>query len=116
MSGVCFLVAGDLLPVVDATLLNEHGDPVDLSLASSVGVHVRATGAATPFIVGASCAFSAATPGAPSCGHVTYAWAASAVPTQAGLYEVQFRAWFPASKSLTVPNPGFQALMVGPRL
>lgn len=110
-----FLVAGDLLPTVDAVLEDENGAPLDLSLASGMQFRLRASGAAAAFVI-ASCAFSVATVGGASVGHVTHAWGPTTVPTVAGLYEGQFRATFPGSRTLTVPNPGFLSVTVGAAL
>jgi len=116
-----FLVAGDLLPVLDAALEDEFGEPVDLSVASSVVCILRPSGVASALFV-ASCAFSLASPGGASgypsggasCGRVTHAWATGAVPTAPGAYQARFRATYPGNRTLTVPNPGWLAVTVDP--
>jgi len=112
MSEPFFLIAGDLLPIIDGSLQDATGAPLPLSAASLVELRVRPSGVATSLFT-LPCAFSVATAPQPSCGHVTGFWSASQVPTLANFYEAQFRITYASGKTQRVPNPGFQPVTVG---
>jgi hypothetical protein len=114
MSDPFFLTAGDLLPIIEGTLEDEHGDPIDLSAASAVTFSVQSSGIASTMF-SASVAFSTATVGA-SAAHVEHHWNSGTVPTAPGFYQGQWRVTQSSGKKLTVPNPGYVPITVGTSL
>ena len=93
--------AGDTAPVVRATLLDENGDPVDLTGASVKFVMATTT---TPKIVKveADCVLESA-----PAGVVAYEWAEGDTATAAGEYVAEFEVVFADAKVQTFPTDGY---------
>ena len=107
-----FLVAGDLLPLLDGALTTDQGDSIPLSRASSVALRVRPSGIATQ-LFSLSATYSLATAAQPSCGHVTAIWTSVKVPTVANFYQGQFVITYDDARTQRIPNPGFIGITVG---
>src|SRR5678810_810097 len=88
--------AGDLLPVIQAQLVDENGDPVSLASAT-VKFHMK-QGALTPKVNAVATIVDAPT------GMVKYDWVTADTDT-AGEYDAEFEVTFTAgTKPLTFPN------------
>lgn len=92
--------AGDTAPVVRATLLDELGDPVDLTGATVKFVMATST---LPRTVAVD---SAATLADPVSGVVEYAWAAGDTETP-GAFLAEFEVVFADARIQTFPTEGY---------
>lgn len=90
---------GDRLPVLDATLKNKDGTPIDLTTAVSVGFRMWVKGAST-FAVDAVASVEDA-----EAGEVRYSWA-DGDTDDIGRYLAEFVITFSGSRTQTVPTVG----------
>src|ERR1017187_3791012 len=104
-----FLRAGDTLPVVDTTLTDSTGAPIDLTTATGVTFNMALKGS-SELTVSAAAAVS----GTPSNGQVQYAWADADSDTP-GSYLAVFVVEWP-SGSQTFPSEGAISILVQPSL
>lgn len=90
-----YLKIGDTLPILDVTLKNASGTPINLT-GASVQVVLRHQG--TGATVTKACTLADA-----ANGRVTYTWLANDI-TAAGFYDAEFRITFAGGATLTVPS------------
>ena len=90
---------GDRLPVLDATLQNRSGTPIDLTTAVSVTFRMWQRGA-TSFAVNAAATIVVA-----ANGTVRYSWGASDTLV-IGRYLAEFVITFSGSRNQTTPTAG----------
>lgn len=100
---------GDLLPVLDATLLDENGVPINVT-GLTVAFHLRKTGA-TALKVNAACSLVT-----PNQGLVRYTWVSGDTDT-VGEYEGEFEITYAApTRTLTCPNSGYFYVTINAQL
>jgi hypothetical protein len=103
--------AGDVLPVLKASLKNTSGEPLDLSLASGVNLRVRQyVRSGSPVKWSKPCVITSA-----PLGVVEYHWA-SGDTTTAGTFEVEFVVTWQDGSVQTVPNNGNAIVQINPTL
>lgn len=93
--------AGDTAPVVRATLLDENGDPVNLTGATVKFVMASTTTPRTVHIDEVAVLADAAN------GAVEYPWAVGDTALPAGEYVAEFEVVFADSRVQTFPTDGF---------
>lgn len=109
---------GDMLPVIAGVCLNADGNGKALTAAASAPVvaqsiefHMRASGAASAFIVAQATSREAAS----GAGAVEYVWSGVQTAT-VGYYEGEFKVTFAGSAPLTFPNSRNIPIRVYPRV
>lgn len=103
--------AGDVLPELNATLLDVDGLPLNLSVASSVTLRVRQVVlSGSPVKWAKPCTIAA-----PAAGKVSFAWAAGDTATP-GTYEVEFLVTWADGGVQAVPNNGNAVIKILPTL
>ena len=95
----------DTSPLIAATLTDAAG-PIDLSAAAGVQFHLRT--AAGEVVVNAAATIVDA-----AAGEVEYGWQAGDTAT-AGRFEFEFEITFLDGSILTVPNTGYEQLVIVP--
>ena len=101
---------GDLLPAITATLMQQVGTAdatvIDLTTATAVkfGMRNRATGATKVDAAGTIVSAVA--------GTVKYTWVSGDTDT-AGTYDAEWQVMWPSSKPQTIPNGGYDTIVVG---
>lgn len=93
--------AGDTAPVVRATLLDENGDPVNLTGATVKFVMASTTTPRTVHIDEAATLADAAN------GAVEYPWAEGDTALAAGAYVAEFEVVFASGEVQTFPTDGY---------
>lgn len=101
---------GDLLPSIEAVLLNPDNTPLNLATATSVLFRMRKRGGS-----GAAKVSAAATIVTPTTGLVRYNWSATDTDT-VGEYFVEWVVTFPTALPVTYPGNGWDLVTVTPNL
>jgi hypothetical protein len=96
----------DQLPIIQATLYNGDGTPIDLTTASSVKFLMRSLTGSQAVKVNAAATIDTA-----ASGIVTYAWAAADTDT-AGQFQAEWQITWPGPKKQTVPNSTYFDVIV----
>ena len=104
-----FLRAGDTLPVVDTTLTDSTGAPIDLTTATGVTFNMALKGSSELTV-----SSPAAVSGTPSNGQVQYAWASGDSDIPGSYLAVFVVEW--SSGSQTFPSEGAISILVQPSL
>ena len=96
----------DLEPPAQAPLLNADGSPIDLTTATSVKFLMRPTGTSgSPKVTHAVTITDAAN------GIVKYAWVSGDTDT-VGTFDQEWEITWPTSRPQTVPNHGYNTVVI----
>lgn len=100
---------GDRLPVLEATLLDSDGKPLNLATASTVQLRLRERSASTTALTG-TCVITGA-----GRGEVEYRWGASDTAS-AGTFDAELVVTWSDGRVQTVPSRGVLKVIINQSL
>src|ERR1700729_258239 len=100
-----FIRAGDTVPVVTDTILDQNGLALNLT-GATVTFRLRSLQSAAPVTLTGTASVTNAT-----LGTVQYAWAAADTATS-GLYMAEWQVALPGGGTYTFPNDGYRTIAI----
>lgn len=105
---ILYMKKGDLLPEITTQLIGPDGEPIDLTLATSV-TFIMKTAQGRSLVNRAASTIDAV------AGRVRYTWVTGDTDVE-GTHNVEWRVVFPVSKPLTIPGKGYDQVVISARL